>query len=40
VKQRFAEASKAILAKEAAKGERAAKGAATLTQLMKDLGYA
>ena len=40
VKQKFAEASKTILAKEAAKGERAAKGAATLTALMKDLGYA
>ena len=37
---KFADASKAILAKEAAKGARAAKGAAALTGLMKDLGYA
>ncbi len=40
VLQRFSEASKAILAKEAARGERAAKGAAALTALMKDIGYA
>lgn len=39
VQQGFAAASKEILAKEAAKGERAAKGAAILTSFMKDLGY-
>jgi TRAP-type mannitol/chloroaromatic compound transport system substrate-binding protein len=39
VQKKFAEASQTILAKEAAKGELAAKGAATLTSLMKDLGY-
>jgi TRAP-type mannitol/chloroaromatic compound transport system substrate-binding protein len=40
VLQKFGEASQAILAKEAAKGELGAKGAAALTALMKDLGYA
>lgn len=40
VVKKFAEASTAILAKELAKGELAAKGAAALTALMKDLGYA
>ncbi len=39
VQEKFAEASKAIMAKEIAKGERAAKGGAALTTLMKDLGY-
>jgi len=39
VQEKFADASKAILAKEVAKGERAAKGGAALTALMKDLGY-
>lgn len=39
VQEKFAAASKDILAKEAAKGELAAKGAATLTAFMKDLGY-
>ena len=39
VLQKFTEASKSILAKEASKGELGAKGAATLTALMKDLGY-
>lgn len=36
---RFTEASRTILAKEQAKGELAAKGAAALIALMKDLGY-
>lgn len=40
VQLKFAEASKEILAKEAEKGERAAKGAAALNGLMADLGYA
>lgn len=39
VQKKFAETSKAILDKEIAKGEIAAKGAAALTSLMKDLGY-
>jgi TRAP-type mannitol/chloroaromatic compound transport system substrate-binding protein len=40
VQAKFAEASKTILAKEIAKGARAAKGGAALTALMQDLGYA
>lgn len=40
VEAKFAEASKAILAKEIALGPLAAKGGAQLTTLMKDLGYA
>ena len=40
VQKKFAEASKVILAKETAGGERAGKGSAALTGLMKDLGYA
>ncbi len=40
VQKKFNESSNAILAKEAAKGEIAAKGAASLKTLMKDLGYA
>jgi TRAP-type C4-dicarboxylate transport system substrate-binding protein len=40
VMAKFSEASKAILAKELAKGDLAAKGGAALTGLMKDLGYA
>ncbi len=39
VLKKFSEASQAILAKETAKGELAAKGSATLVALMKDLGY-
>jgi TRAP-type mannitol/chloroaromatic compound transport system substrate-binding protein len=39
VQAKFAETSKTILAKEIAKGERAAKGGAALTALMSDLGY-
>ncbi|MEZ5729618.1 MAG: TRAP transporter substrate-binding protein DctP [Burkholderiaceae bacterium] len=39
VQARFAQASKDILAKEAAKGPLAAPGAAARTALMKDLGY-
>ena len=39
VLKRFAEASRDILAKETARGPRAAKGAEALTGLMKDLGY-
>ncbi len=39
VQKKFDEASDAILSKEAAKGELAAKGAAALRGLMKDLGY-
>jgi TRAP-type mannitol/chloroaromatic compound transport system substrate-binding protein len=39
VLKKFAEASKGILQKEAAKGERAAKGSEALTKLMTDLGY-
>lgn len=40
VQKKFDEASDMILAKETAKGELAAKGAAALKGLMKDLGYA
>lgn len=40
VQKKFDEASDAIMAKETAKGELAAKGAASLKALMKDLGYA
>lgn len=39
VLKKFAEASKTILAKEMASGERAKKGGTVLTGLMKDLGY-
>ncbi|MGE0312987.1 MAG: TRAP transporter substrate-binding protein DctP [Lautropia sp.] len=39
VQQKFAAASTDILAKEKAKGARAAKGADALTTLMRDLGY-
>lgn len=39
VLKKFAEASKTILAKEMASGERAKKGGMALTGLMKDLGY-
>jgi TRAP-type C4-dicarboxylate transport system substrate-binding protein len=39
VEQRFAVASKEIMAKETAKGPLAAKGAATVASIMKDLGY-
>jgi TRAP-type mannitol/chloroaromatic compound transport system substrate-binding protein len=39
VEDRFAVASKEIMAKEAAKGPLAAKGAATVASIMKDLGY-
>ena len=40
VEERFAVASKEIMAKEAAKGPLAAKGAATVASILKDLGYA
>lgn len=40
VQEKFAAASREILAKEAAKGERAAKGAEILTSFLKDLGRA
>jgi hypothetical protein len=40
VEERFAAASKEILAKETAKGPLAAKGAAQLNAIMKALGYA
>jgi TRAP-type mannitol/chloroaromatic compound transport system substrate-binding protein len=39
VLKKFTEASKGILQKESAKGERAAKGSESLTKLMTDLGY-
>jgi TRAP-type mannitol/chloroaromatic compound transport system substrate-binding protein len=39
VQQKFGEVSKTLLAKEGAKGPRAAKGVEALTGLMKDLGY-
>ncbi|MFO1198739.1 MAG: TRAP transporter substrate-binding protein DctP [Burkholderiaceae bacterium] len=39
VLKKFGEASQAILAKEASKGELGAKGAGILTAFMKDLGY-
>ncbi|KIZ35287.1 MULTISPECIES: TRAP transporter substrate-binding protein DctP [Rhodopseudomonas] len=39
VLKKFAEASKGILSKETAKGDRAAKGGEALTKLMTDLGY-
>jgi TRAP-type C4-dicarboxylate transport system substrate-binding protein len=39
VEERFAKASKEIMAKETAKGSLAAKGAATVASIMKDLGY-
>lgn len=39
VQKKFAEASKAILKKEMAKGDTANKGAEALTKLMSDLGY-
>lgn len=39
VQQKFSEASKALIAKEGAKGPRAAKGVDALNGLMKDLGY-
>ena len=39
VEERFAAASKEIMAKEAAKGPLAAKGAATVASILKDLGY-
>lgn len=39
VLKKFAEASKAIMAKEIAKGQIAAKGGQALTKLMTDLGY-
>ena len=39
VQKKFAEASKAILKKELAKGDTANKGGQALTQLMSDLGY-